>query len=166
MGAGKSAVGQVLAKKLGKIFIDMDKAIKDRLGSSIAHIFTFRGENYFRKLETNLLKEIIQRDDLVVATGGGTFLSEENVQLVNKRGMVICLFANPMVIYKRIKSDNKRPLLGDRNKLEEIKCLVEKRKIHYDQFPWQVDTSRLTVEEVADEILNILEKKDRSWKIS
>ena len=73
------------------------------------------------------LKEIVQRDDLVVATGGGTLLSGENVQLANQGGTIICLYANPMVTYQRIKSDSKRPLLGKGDKLEEIKCFMEKR---------------------------------------
>jgi len=166
MGTGKSVVGKVLAKKTGKIFIDMDRAIKDRQGSSISDIFSKWGENHFRKLETNLLKELMQRDDLVVATGGGTLLSGENVQLVNQGGRIICLFADPMVIYRRIKESNKRPLLNKRDKLEEIKYFLEKRKAQYNQFIWQVDTSELTVEEVVDEIINILEKKDCLWKIS
>ncbi|MEA2022122.1 MAG: shikimate kinase [Candidatus Caldatribacteriota bacterium] len=166
MGTGKSVVGKVLAKKTGKIFIDMDRAIKDRQGSSIADIFSKWGETHFRKLETNLLKELMQRDDLVVATGGGTLLSGENVQLINQGSRIICLLADPMVIYQRIKESNKRPLLNKRDKLEEIKYFLEKRKAQYNQFTWQVDTSKLTVEEVADEIINILEKKDCLWKIS
>ena len=166
MGTGKSVVGKTLAQKTGKIFIDVDTAIKDRQGKKIVDIFNEWGESHFRKLETNLLKEIVQRNDLVIATGGGTLLSEENVQLANQGGTIICLRANPMVIYQRIKEDNKRPLLNKRDKLEEIKYFLEKRKAQYNQFPWQVDTSKLTVEEVVDEILNILEKKDYSWKIS
>ncbi|MEA1940242.1 MAG: shikimate kinase [Candidatus Caldatribacteriota bacterium] len=160
MGTGKSAVGKALAKKIGKIFIDMDRAIKDRQGKSIANIFSKLGENHFRRLETNLLKELVQRDDLVVATGGGTLLFEKNVQLANKGGMIICLCANPMVIYQRTKGSNKRPLLNKRDKLEEIKYFLEKRKTQYNQFAWQVDTSKLNVEEAADEIINILEKRD------
>jgi len=166
MGTGKSAVGKVLAQKTGKIFIDMDKAITDRQGISIADIFQKWGESHFRKLETNLLKEIVQRNDLVVATGGGTLLSEENVQLANQGGTIICLSANPMVIHQRIKEDRKRPLLYSGDKLGEIKSFLEKRKDHYDQFAWQVDTSQLNVEEVVDVIMNILEKKDYLWKIS
>jgi len=166
MGTGKSVVGKTLAQKTGKIFIDVDKAIKDRQGKKIVDIFNEWGESHFRKLETNLLKEIMQRNDLVIATGGGTLLSEENVQLANQGGTIICLCANPMVIYQRIKEDNKRPLLNKRDKLEEIKYFLEKRKVQYNQFPWQVDTSKLTVEEVVDEIIDILEKKDYSWKIS
>jgi len=166
MGTGKSVVGKTLAQKTGKIFIDVDTAIKDRQGKKIVEIFNEWGESHFRKLETNLLKEIVQRDDLVIATGGGTLLSEENVQLANKGGTIICLSANPMVIYQRIKEDDKRPLLKKGDKLEKIKSFLEKRKELYNQFTWQVDTSKLTVEEVVDEILNILEKKDYSWKIS
>jgi len=108
MGTGKSVVGKTLAQKMGKIFIDVDTAIKDRQGKKIADIFNEWGESHFRKLETNLLKEIVQRNDLVIATGGGTLLSEENVQLANQGGTIICLRANPMVIYQRIKKDNKR----------------------------------------------------------
>ena len=166
MGTGKTVVGRKLAKKLDRIFIDMDKAIQDRQGRSIEDIFKIKGEYYFRELETNLLKEIIQRDDLVVATGGGTLLTRKNVHLANKGGTIICLSANPMVIFNRLKEDNKRPLLLKKNKLEEIKNLLKKRNEYYNQLTWQVDTSELSVEEVADEIINMLGKKDYQWKIS
>jgi len=166
MGTGKSAVGRVVAQKIGKIFIDTDRAIKDRQGRSIADIFENWGENHFRQLETNLLKELAQRDDLVVATGGGTLLSRENVRLLDEGSIIICLFADPMVIHKRIKKNNMRPLLEHGDRLKTIKNLMKKRDSFYKQFDWQVDTSDLTVEEAADEILNILEKREHLWKIS
>ena len=167
MGTGKSIVAKTLAQRMGKIFIDMDQAIQDRQGKSITDIFNQLGEGYFRKLENNLLKEIVQRDDLVVATGGGTLLLEKNVQRASKKGIIICLKADPIVIYDRLKEESKRPLLlkGKGNKLEQIKHFMEKRKHNYERFSWQIDTSNLTVKEVVDKIVNLLEKSDSNDKI-
>ena len=167
MGTGKSVVAKTLAQRLGKICIDMDRAIRNRQGRSIADIFNQLGEGYFRKLENNLLKELIQRDDLVIATGGGTLLSEKNVQRASQKGIIICLKADPTVIYNRLEEDNKRPLLlkGKRSKLEQIKYFMEKRKHNYERFSWQIDTSNLTVKEVVDKIVNLLEKYDSNDKM-
>ena len=166
MGTGKTTVGKLLAEKLDKIFIDMDTAIQDRLGKSIKDIFKFGGEGYFRKLETNLLKEITQRNDLIVATGGGALLSKENIRLAEQGGKIICLSASPLVIFRRLEQENKRPLLLKGKKMDAIKELLEKRNQYYHQFAWQIDTSELSVEEVVDRIIKMLEKKDCLWKIS
>ena len=78
MGTGKSTVGMHLAKKTGKIFLDTDYLIESREGKSINEIFLTYGENHFRNLENNILKEVCTRKDVIVATGGGTLLYEEN----------------------------------------------------------------------------------------
>ena len=156
MGTGKSTVGIHLAKKTGKTFLDTDYLIESREGKSINEIFLTYGENHFRNLENNILKEVCTRKDVIVATGGGTLLSEENFQLVHDCGIPILLWANPEVIMKRLTGEeNKRPLLSGAGRLKKIKALLNKRKDSYNRFEYRVDTSNLTVEQVVAKIIEL-----------
>jgi len=96
MGAGKSTVGKVLAKKLGRRFLDADHVIEERCGVRIPVIFEMEGEEGFRKREAQTIREITAEHDIVLATGGGAVLSPENRQMLNERGTVIYLHANPI----------------------------------------------------------------------
>ncbi len=156
MGTGKSTVGMRLAKKTGKIFLDTDYLIESREGRSINEIFLTYGEDYFRNLENNILKEICISKDVIVATGGGTLLSEENFQLVHDCGIPILLWANPEVITKRLRGEeDKRPLFSGTDGLEKITALLNKRKDSYNRFEFRVDTSNLTVEQVVVKIIEL-----------
>lgn len=156
MGTGKSTVGIHLAKKTGKTFLDTDYLIESREGKSINEIFLTYGENHFRNLENNILKEICISKDVIVATGGGTLLSKENFQLVHDCGIPILLLANPEVIMKRlIGEEDKRPLLSGAGRLEKITALLNKREESYNRFEYRVDTSNLTVEQVVAKIIEL-----------
>jgi shikimate kinase len=156
MGTGKSTVGMCLAKKTGKIFLDTDYLIESREGKSINEIFLTYGEDYFRNLENNILKEICISRDVIVATGGGTLLYEENFQLAHDCGIPILLWANPEVIMKRLRGEeDKRPLLSGADRLEKITALLNKRKDSYNRFEYRVDTSNLTVEQVVVKIIEL-----------
>ena len=121
MGAGKSTVGKVLAKKLGRRFLDADHVIEERCGVKIPVIFEMEGEDGFRKREAQTIREITAEHDIVLATGGGAVLSPENRQLLNERGTVIYLHANPVELWYRTKGGEGRPLLqnGDARKILE-----------------------------------------------
>jgi len=155
MGTGKSSVAQSLSCQTGKTWLDMDSIIENRKKTSIAKIFNTKGEAYFRKIEKELLHEIITQQDLVVATGGGTLLDEENYLLVREKGIVILLWARPEVIFKRLSKENSRPLLSGENKREKILYLLNKRKKLYNRFVHRIDTSDLVIEQVANEVLKI-----------
>lgn len=157
MGTGKSTVGRYLAQKTGKIFLDMDNIIESQEGCSISDLFSIKGETYFRKLETKVLKEICQRRGIIVATGGGTFLSEENIELAHSCGDIILLKAAPEVIAERLKKEtDSRPLLWGRNYLTQIKTLLNKRQEKYNRFENQIDTSNLTIKQVVAKIMNYI----------
>jgi len=121
MGAGKSTVGKVLAKKLGRRFLDADHVIEERCGVKIPVIFEMEGEEGFRKREAQTIREITAEHEIVLATGGGAVLSPENRQMLNERGTVIYLHANPVELWYRTKGGEGRPLLqnGDARKILE-----------------------------------------------
>jgi shikimate kinase len=156
MGTGKTVVAIELARKLGMKFIDMDQLIEERQEMSISDIFVRYGEKYFREQENKLVKELSQKENMVIATGGGTFLNLENTRILNQEGKIICLYANSQTIYNRLKKKNNRPLIKGNNILNKIKHLLEKRKRIYDSFHWKIDTSNLSVQEVVDKIIELL----------
>jgi shikimate kinase len=121
MGAGKSTVGKLLAKKLGRRFLDADHVIEDRCGVKIPVIFEMEGEDGFRKREAQAIKDITAEHDVILATGGGAVLLPENRQFLSERGTVIYLHANPIELWHRTKGGEGRPLLknGDAKKILE-----------------------------------------------
>jgi shikimate kinase len=121
MGAGKSTVGKVLAKKLGRRFLDADHVIEERCGVKIPVIFEMEGEEGFRKREAQVIREITTEHDIVLATGGGAVLFPDNRQALSEQGTVIYLHANPNELWHRTKGGEGRPLLsnGDARKILE-----------------------------------------------
>ena len=121
MGAGKSTVGKVLAKKLGRRFLDADHVIEERCGVKIPVIFEMEGEGGFRKREAQAIEEITNEQGIVLATGGGAVLLPENRLALKERGTIIYLHANPIELWHRTKGGEGRPLLrnGDARKILE-----------------------------------------------
>ncbi len=111
MGAGKTTVGQALAKKLARPFWDSDREIEKRTGVTIAHIFEHEQEAGFRRRESRMIDELTQREGIVLATGGGAVLQPENREYLRSRGTVIYLHATPDQLWERVKNSKTRPLL-------------------------------------------------------
>ena len=159
MGTGKSVVAKELARKLKMKFIDMDRIIEEGQGMSIADIFSRYGENYFRQQENKLVKELSQKENMIIATGGGTLLSSDNTRILGQRGQIICLYADSRTIYNRVKRRNNRPLLKGENVLSDIDRLLEERKKIYDNIKWKIDTTNLNIQEVTDKIIALLKSE-------
>ena len=155
MGTGKSATGKVLAKRLGREFVDMDSVIEQRQGKPIPAIFAEQGEPYFRQLERALVQELAARGGLVIAPGGGIVLNPENIKDFSRTGLVVCLRATPEMILKRVGNDTNRPLLQGGDKLQKIKDLLGKRQALYDAIPASVETDGQTPEDTADAVLKL-----------
>ena len=156
MGTGKSVVAKELARKLKMEFIDMDQIIEESLGISISDIFARYGENYFREQENKLVKELSQKENMVIATGGGTLLSSDNARMLGQVGEIVCLYADSQTIYNRVKKKNDRPLLKGENILNKINLLLEERMKIYDNIKWKINTTNFTTQEVVDKIINLL----------
>ncbi len=159
MGTGKSVVAKELARKLKMKFIDMDRIIEEGQGMSIADIFSRYGENYFRQQENKLVKELSQKENMIIATGGGTLLSSDNARILGQRGQIICLYADSRTIYNRVKRRNNRPLLKGENVLSDIDRLLEERKKIYDNIKWKIDTTNLNIQEVTNKIIALLKSE-------
>ncbi len=159
MGTGKSKIGKRLATELRMGYLDTDELIEEREKDSISAIFKKRGEEYFRRLETKVVKEVALLDNYVISTGGGVVLREGNIGLLKKNALIICLFANPEVILKRTKGDDNRPLLEVNNRKKRIEELLRIRKPFYDKADLKIDTSTLDSKKVVEEIVKFLERR-------
>lgn len=160
MGTGKTTVADTLARKTGKTLIDTDQLIETKEGKSVAEIFKNKGELYFRRIERQILAEIANRRNMVVATGGGTLLDRESCQLALDNGIVILLQASPNIILHRLQEENSRPLLAADNKMVRIIDLMSKRKDRYSCFKHCIDTSYLTVNQVVDKVIQICRREN------
>lgn len=127
MGAGKTSVGKMLSKRLNKSFCDSDQEIERATGVKIPVIFEIEGEQGFRARESRMLAELVCRDNIVLATGGGVILSEQNRRLLSNRGKVIYLRATANDLWRRTRHDKNRPLLQTGDPLEKLQELLAQR---------------------------------------
>ncbi|MCU7917693.1 MAG: shikimate kinase AroK [Candidatus Thiodiazotropha sp. (ex Epidulcina cf. delphinae)] len=133
MGAGKTTVGRQLAEHYRKQFIDSDQEIQHRTGVDIPTIFEFEGEAGFRLREHAVIDELTERENVVLATGGGAILSEENCRLLSARGLVIYLHCSAEQQFERTHRDKNRPLLETPDPLSKLKTLMAEREPLYRQ---------------------------------
>ncbi len=140
MGAGKTTLGQQLARALKLRFLDSDRVIEERTGADIPLIFELEGEEGFRRREAKIIDELTQQDGLVLATGGGAVLREENRRHLRQRGLVIYLHAPLAQLLERTRRDRNRPLLQTENPEARLRQLLEERT------PLYRDTAHLTIE--------------------
>ncbi len=127
MGAGKTSVGRALANRLELPFFDSDREIEERCGVDIPTIFEFEGEDGFRERETRVIDELTQETGIVLATGGGAVIREENRQYLAERGHVILLSVELKEQIRRVSRDAKRPLLADTDPEARLQQLWEAR---------------------------------------
>ncbi|MDI6775540.1 MAG: shikimate kinase [Verrucomicrobiota bacterium] len=153
MGTGKTSVGRTLAADLGMTFADMDVVIEQRQGKPISSIFSENGEQFFRTLERELVEELSAKAGLVIAAGGGIVLNPDNIRDYAGTGLVVCLSATPETILERLELDTTRPMLAGADKAAKVRGILDGRRKLYEAIPFQIDTSGLTIRQVADRIL-------------
>lgn len=162
MGAGKSTIGRQLSTVLKKEFKDSDHEIIARTGASIPLIFEIEGEEGFRKREAAMIDELTQLDDIVLATGGGAVLREENRARLMERGVVIYLYASLDQLFERTSRDRNRPLLqtdDPRGKLEHL--MTERDPLYREVADMVVHTDDRSIKSVVKEILVRLEREPK-----
>jgi shikimate kinase len=133
MGAGKTTAGKLLAQQLGKDFIDSDEEIQQRTGVTIPHIFDIEGEEGFRHRETAVIQDLSLRDNIVLATGGGAVLNEQNRDTLRRNGIVVYLKSTVTDLWQRTRHDRNRPLLQTDDPRAKLKNLFEQRDPLYLQ---------------------------------
>jgi len=161
MGTGKTVVGKELAQKLNMKYISTDEIIEKDVGMSIPKIFKEKGELYFRDVESKAIRCVAMLDNFVIDTGGGVVQRSENMEELERNGVIICLTASPEVILRRTSKTNYRPLLNVENPKGKIEKIVKKRERFYKRCSRMIDTSNKKIEEVVDDIIKFLSESKR-----
>ena len=157
MGSGKTTVGKILGRRLGLEYVDLDAEIEKRAGRTISEIFEEEGEAAFRVMETEAIRDLEGRSGIVVATGGGAVVRDENRRMLRDSGLIVNLVAKAADIELRLAAAKDRPLLdGDRK--AKIPVLLAEREVHYAEADVRIDTSGKNVEDVATEIIEFLKE--------
>jgi shikimate kinase len=166
MAAGKSTVGPILANTLGWQFYDLDKEVEKKEGMKIVELFNKKGEEYFRKSETKILRELSNRNEVIISLGGGAIASDENFKIIKSSGKVIYLKSSPEIAYRRLRFKRDRPafifegeeLPSKEQFLQRINELLDSRKKYYEQCDFIVDTDSQKVGKTVDLLARYIDK--------
>ena len=166
MGTGKTIIGEKLAKVLKMNFIELDKFIETLAGKNIPKIFKEDGEIKFREYEIEACKRISNKENLVIACGGGVVLNKINIDYLKQNAIIICLVASPLVIYERTMKDGKekRPLLSNLNPMKSIKDLLEFRAPFYKAAAQYTINTEKDINSIINEIVEIYQKEKKMSK--
>ena len=157
-GSGKTTIGRQLARRLGQPFVDSDHVIEHQLGCSIREFFAREGEDSFRDVEQQVLDELTQTHEGVIATGGGAVLRETNRRHLHDRGHVIYLRSTPEDVFRRVRHDTVRPLLQVDDPLSRLRALFEARDPLYRQVAhFVIEPGRPSVATLVNMIIMQLE---------
>ncbi len=153
MGAGKTEVGKELSRILGWKIIDVDDEIVKSRNMTINEIFGKMGEAAFRDIEAGTIREVSRNRNVIISTGGGAVLRQENMDNLREHGVIVCLWARPETVLKRIRGNNERPLLQVEDPLKKIRELLEFRRPFYEKADFMIETDEKSPFLVAKEIL-------------
>ena len=158
MGVGKSTVGKNLAQKLSYNFVDIDRTIESREGSTINLIFKNKSESYFRKLENEISLEKLKKKNTVVSLGGGAFLNKSIRREVKNTSVSFWLDVDVSELIKRLKKTKKRPLLYNKNLNVTVNKIYLERKKTYSEADYRIKCNFLGPDKIVDKILKLYEK--------
>ena len=159
MGSGKTTIAMKLSHRLKMDYVSIDDMVEKKEKATINEIFTKKGEDYFRDVESGCLRQACALDNAVIDTGGGIVLRDENWASMKEGGITICLTADENAIMSRTKKYKHRPLLNVEDPKLKIRSLMAKRAPFYAKADYCVDTGNFTVKQAVDEIVKILVKK-------
>ncbi len=157
MGSGKSSLGSLISKKLNLDFYDTDNVIEKKAGMKISRIFKEKGEYFFRKIEEKISLEILKKNNIVIALGGGAFLNKKIMEEILKNHLSFWLKCNDKVLIRRIRNSQKRPLVFNLDD-NEILNLIKKRSKIYSKAKFKINCDNLTKNQIINKIINIYEK--------
>ena len=158
MGVGKSTVGKNLAQKLSYNFVDIDRTIESREGSSINLIFKNKSESYFRKLEYEISLEKLKKKNTVISLGGGAFLNKSIRREIKNTSVSFWLDVDVSELIKRLKKTKKRPLLYNKNLNVTVNKIYLERKKTYSEADFRIKCNFLGPDKIVDKILKLYEK--------
>ena len=163
MASGKTTIGRKLAKRTSKKFYDSDKEITKSTGAKISLIFEIEGDIGFRKRETKIISKLVLLKNIVLSTGGGTILIEENRNMLVENGIIVYLKSSAREIFNRTSEDKSRPLLQGNNRLSKIKEILNEREPIYKSLANEIiDTDNFVAEEIIREILKRIKKYENN----
>ena len=157
MGVGKSTIGKNLANKLSYTYVDIDRIIEEKEGSTINIIFKNKGENYFRMIENKTTITELKKDSSVISLGGGAFLNKDIRRTVKKSSISFWLDINLNILINRLKRSKKRPLLFKKNIGEALGKIYFERKKIYSEADFKVKCDKLKTDTIVGKILKIYE---------
>jgi len=162
MGAGKTAVGQALARKLSVPFLDSDREIERAANMTIAEIFARDGEAFFRRKETQVIERLMTAERGVLSTGGGAYLSARNREIIAARGAAVWLRADLDLLWARVRHKTTRPLLRTADPRQTLEHLYHERVPSYAHAEVSVDADpRYTIDDMAGQVIEaLLERPD------
>lgn len=159
MGTGKTSVGKILAKRLGRPVVDVDQWVEQKEQRRISDIFEKEGEPHFRALEREAIRQAAQKEGVVITTGGGAVIDPINVEALKATGILVALSSRPETIFKRVKNSRHRPLLKGSDVFSEIQRLLEIRKPFYEKADFHFETDGKSSTQVAGMIMKALHEK-------
>ena len=159
MGSGKSTIGGLLAKKLDRVLIDIDRKIEKIQNQEISQIFELKGEAYFRELEFNVTTQVIKNNDKIISLGGGAFMNKELRKIIRQKSKTFWLHWNADTLIKRIINNDKRPLVKNMNQTEIKKLISERNKFYYFA-DFKIICENLKKSQIVDRIIQKCKKNE------
>ncbi len=159
MGSGKSTIGRLMAKKLNKKFIDIDRKIEDLENKKIGQIFELKGEDFFRNLEFKVSSEYLRNNNSIISLGGGAFLNHKLRKIIKQNSISFWLYWASDILIKRLKSNTHRPIIKEMND-SEIKKMILKRNKVYAKSDFKIVCCNQKKNEIVSKIVYILKKNE------
>ncbi len=156
MGTGKTSTGRLLAGRLKRPFVDVDKKIEQETGLAISDIFQLYGEDHFRQIEREVISRVARYTNTIIATGGGVVLKQENMVRLKSTGIIISLTAALETILERTERRGVRPLLDCEDRTERVAKLLQERASLYMKADYTIDTSYMSPQQVTEKIIALL----------